>query len=261
MRELFLLVFLFSSLMGMEQSVSVVPQTELFDTLPTECTVNILGYLYEPNKNSGTRQIIRFLRTAKKFYQSEMLAAHIMHLLQGLNKNDPGKDRVYQEFGALAELGTPTAMTVFKNSVSSSRDMWKVHVLFGYMLALDERRKACILQFAGADLNADYGGMNECSVFLELAKHYYPDAKNIQKFLEAGADINSTDAYGSNILIHIIRNVEEQHALYVVRLLIQKGIHINHLTVAGRSAAAIAQINGKYLIQREIEDAGGKNIS
>lgn len=256
----FCLSFITIQTFCMEMPVAV-EQSDHFDALPVEVTCHILEYLYVPHKNPGTKQIIRFFRSAKKFYYSQELSGHIMHMLQGIKPVDPKQDKFYKEVDILFEIGTPAALQVFKDTLNSTRDKWKVDLLFGHLLASDEKRKVCLLQSLGADLNSNFQGIDGRSVFIELAGQYYPDSNNIEKFIAAGANINSVDAYGSNILIHIIRSVEEQKALPVVRLLIQKGINLNHLTVAGRSAAAIAQINDKYLIQAEIEYAGGKNIS
>lgn len=239
---------------GMEQQ----PLPPIF-LVPKAVLAKIVGYLYEPHENPGTAQIIRFLRSTKIFYNSQELAGQVMAQMR--LTNPLSMSEVDNWMQSAFDIGTPAAAQVLKNYLEANPCNWpKVHVHYGYMV-LQDQRTASILKKIGANLNTPVNEKGQ-TAFLVVAQHY-PDVPFLGQLLKADANINSCDVYGSNILMILTRNpqIKEVTILDCTRLLIGCGIDLNHCTVAGRSAAAIAQIYRKQFVQKAIECAGGKNVS
>lgn len=224
--------------------------------VPKEVIKKILGYLYEPHKKYSKTQIIRFLRTNKNFYNSEELASFMMARIRILY---PYLNLIDKWIQSAKDFGTPAAVQVLKKHLIAHPSNWPdVHRYYAYMVVYNERRAAQMLKTIGANLNVPVNGKRE-SAFLVVAQ-VYSDVPNLERLLNGGSDINSSDVDGNNILMLLTRQMPVTDLLPSIRFLIDRGINLNHCTNAGRSAVAIADIHGNYRVQKVIEDAGGKNI-
>ena len=254
--RLYFLSFLFISTfaVSMQQPVTVAQQNA-FDVLPDELVGYTLGFLYQPHKNPGTTYIVRFLRAAKKYYFSQQLTSYLMNQMRINNPIHLGSDAGGNNWLQSAfDLGTPSATSILKSHLVNKPDeLYAAHIHYAYMLN-ENSRIASILKQVGADLNTPVNENGE-TAFLVVAKESLI-VEYLKKMLAAGAEINTIDKQGDNVLMAIIRSAgEEKRLLPCVEFLLAQGVNILQQTPNGETAYGLARWLQYLKVAEKIKNA------
>lgn len=242
LKFIYILSLLFISMPAMEMPVGV--PANAFDRLPKAVLGYTLGFLFNPYSASGAKDIIQFLRTSAKYYRSHELMGAIMHEMRiknhfHFNHLFASPDNIDSWKQIMFMLGTSTATAEFRNHLLKNPQEWgSIHIDYGLMLK-HESRLAKLLKNAGADLNIPVNEWGETAFFV-VAKTSY-DSDHLQKMVAAGANINTIDSTGNNVLMALIRSAGvEEKILPCADFLITKGINVSQQTPNGETAYGIA---------------------
>ena len=260
----FILIFCFSVTSAMElafvqqSSPAFARSQDYFDVLPKDIKAQILAELY---CSAGNKYVLRFLRTSKKYYGDPDLTYKLIYTMTHDFQGNRG-ERVMQ---IALDLGTPHA-------VSFLREYYKTNPAalacpnehFFYQARDNNYRVSRILKLAGVDINA-YRDASGDNAFL-AARHieYYEDLPaKLRYLLYLGADINSMDRSGNNLLAYLIfdcRDFSEQYFFLSAKLLIGQGINFNQQNKAGKSAFSYATRFGFHKVVRLMQQQEEKKV-
>ena len=120
----FIFAFVFcSALAGMDlqQSKQLSPAVSesqnYFDALPNDIKAQILAELYDFSRPIGTKDILRFLRTSKKYYDDSQLTPKLMYAISKRYDSDFRYADIKLDNGFMQitfDLGTPLAISFLK---------------------------------------------------------------------------------------------------------------------------------------------------
>ena len=219
-----------------------------FDVLPNDIKAQILAELYDFSRPIGTKSILRFLRTAKKYYNDQDLTPKLMHAISrryGADFRYAGikpDDRFMQ---ITFDLGTPLAISFLKDYYKTSpQSLANANEHFYYRARENNYRILRILKLAGADINAYKDKETGENAFSGAWR--FTDSKNLPAklrfLLYLGADINSLDKDGDNLLANFFCRPFHSEYIYFLsaKLLIEHGINFRQRNTWRKSAFSYA---------------------
>lgn len=234
------------------QSIEIQPKVTVpinhLDSLPFDLLGYILGFM-------EVKEVNRFLRTAKKYYNSKPLTSSVMTQIH--SRYFPPLMPVENWMYSARDIGTPTASAVLRDYViGHPEEAVFLHSRFGWAVAHNQEREVKIFKNAGADLNSIIDVQIRETVFLNLSQDFCK-LKHLISFLDAGADINSTDKFGNNVLMRMIRDNRQECILQGVLFLVEH-INLNYTNHNGETAFQLAVNKGYGQITQAIMKASIK---
>lgn len=227
-KNIFAFILVVSSLSGMQQEKKLPTTFDLFTALSRDLQIQIV---------IRTWNCVPFLRTSKeKYHQNgEFTGELIMQYLQ--YEKTHLSTTCYFVLSA-AELRTPGAAAAVKIYLEKNpQEKNEVEKIF-YCNFGHERRFLKVIAGSGINVNAHWDFDDGNNALLQAAfSHRFATA--IPNLLSFGADINSVNDKGDSALMLLIAN-HGNSAVQTARLLVDKGINVQHKNAAGYTAMRIA---------------------